>query len=60
MKSIPEFGIVFGSCDEKDLFYIEKPNLYELLGAGLKTVEFVRRTKTRVLFIEAPPKIRPE
>ena len=56
MKSIPESGIVFGPCNEKDLFYIEKPNLYELLRAGLKTVEFIRRTKTRVLSIEAPRK----
>lgn len=40
MKSIPESGIVFGPCNEKDLFYVEKSNLYESLGAGLKTIEF--------------------
>lgn len=53
MKSIPESGVVFGPYDEKDLFYIEKSNLYESLGTGLKTVEFIRRTKTGVLFVEA-------
>ncbi len=56
MKNIPESGVVFGPYAEKDLFYIEKSNLYESLGAGLKTIEFVRRTKTRVLFVEAPRK----
>lgn len=53
MKSIPESGVVFGPYDEKDLFYIEKSKLYGSLGTGLKTVEFVRRTKTGVLFVEA-------
>ena len=53
MKSIPESGVVFGPYDEKDLFYIEKSKLFGSLGTGLKTVEFVRRTKTGVLFVEA-------
>ena len=56
MKSIHESGVVFGPYDEKDLFYIEKSNLYESLRAGAKTVEFIRRTKTGVLFVEVPRK----
>ena len=40
MKNIPESDVIFGPYDEKDLFHIEKSELYKSLGEGLKTVEF--------------------
>ena len=56
MKSIPESDVIFGPYDEKDLFHIEKSELYKSLGEGLKTVEFILRASTtepNVIFLEA-------
>lgn len=56
MKSIPESDVIFGPYDEKDLFHIEKSELYKSLGEGLKTVEFILRASTTergIVFVEA-------
>lgn len=56
MKSIPESDVIFGPYDEKDLFYIEKSELYKSLREGLKTVEFILRasaTEQGIVFVEA-------
>ena len=56
MKSIPESDVIFGPYDEKDLFHIEKSELYKSLGEGLKTVEFILRasaTEQGIVFVEA-------
>lgn len=38
---IYEFGAKFGPFPEKDIFYIEKSEIYASLGKGVKTVEFI-------------------
>lgn len=56
MKNIPESDVIFGPYDEKDLFHIEKSELYKSLGEGLKTVEFILRASTTergIVFVEA-------
>ena len=38
---IKESEMNFGDFDDDSLFYIERSNLYQKLGPGFKTVEFV-------------------
>ena len=54
MKVITESEMNFGEFDEKDLFYIEKSQIYRKLGSGIKTVEFIlRRNENSLVFLEA-------
>ncbi len=54
MRVITESEMNFGKFNEKDLFYIEKSQIYKKLGSGIKTVEFIlRRNKNSLLFLEA-------
>lgn len=54
MKAIPESEMIFGSFNEKDLFYIEASKLYKDLGHGIKTVEFVLKYhESSIIFLEA-------
>lgn len=54
MKIISESEMSFGKFDEADLFHIEDSNLYQTLGSGVKTVEFILRYKEdSIVFLEA-------
>jgi len=50
-----ESGMTFGSYDEKDVFQIEKSDLYisQFRGKGVKTVEFILWHNEKLLFLEA-------
>ena len=54
MKIISESEMSFGKFDEADLFHIEDSNLYQTLGSGVKTVEFILKYKEdSIVFLEA-------
>lgn len=54
MKIISESEMSFGKFDESDLFHIEDSNLYQTLGSGVKTVEFILKYKEdSIVFLEA-------
>ena len=54
MKIISESEMSFGKFDKADLFHIEDSNLYQTLGSGVKTVEFILRYKEdSIVFLEA-------
>lgn len=51
---ITESGRDFGEFAEDNLFYIEKSEMLNKLGSGIKTVEFITRLDERiVMFLEA-------
>lgn len=44
----------FGKFDESELFHIEDSNIYQNLGSGIKTVEFIlRQNENSIIFLEA-------
>ncbi|MEA5003852.1 MAG: hypothetical protein VB081_10170, partial [Christensenella sp.] len=52
--NIPESGLIFGEYEESHLFYVEKSSIYNKLGNGICTIEFVLYNKhDKVLMIEA-------
>ena len=54
MKVIPESGMNFGKYDEKNLFHIEKSEIYKKLGDGIPTVEFILKYNgNNIIFLEA-------
>lgn len=54
MKVIPESDMRFGQFEEMNLFHIENSQLYEKMGSGIKTVEFILRyNKNSIIFLEA-------
>ena len=54
MKVIPESDMRFGYFEEMNLFHIENSQLYEKMGSGIKTVEFILRyNKNSIIFLEA-------
>ena len=54
MKMIKESEMNFGVFDEADLFHIEKSGIYNSLGDGIKTVEFILKYhQNNILFLEA-------
>ena len=51
---IEESGMRFGEFEDRDLFLIEKSEIFRSLGEGIKTVEFiVKRDDRLVIFLEA-------
>lgn len=53
-KTIEESGVTFGPFAEEKLFHIEKSAIYQQLGEGIKSVEFVLcRKKNILIFLEA-------
>lgn len=54
-KVITESEVDFGPFQEDDLFHIEESQLYQSLGAGLKTVEFIflRNEGKNIVLLEA-------
>ena len=54
MKVIPESEMNFGKYDEKNLFHIEKSEIYKKLGDGIPTVEFILKYNgNNIVFLEA-------
>ena len=54
MKTITESEMNFGKFNETELFHIEDSNIYQSLGSGIKTVEFIlRQNKNSIIFLEA-------
>lgn len=53
MKTISESDMQFGCFQEDNLFHIEKSKLYQKLGDGVKTVEFLLESNNDILFVEA-------
>lgn len=53
-KMIEESGMRFGGLEKERLFWIEHSDIYNRLGDGIKTVEFIYLSeKDNVLFVEA-------
>lgn len=53
-KTINESEMTFGEFDEDALFHIEKSKIYNDIGSGIKTVEFIlRHNNNRIYFVEA-------
>lgn len=52
-KKIRESSVDFGPFEEENLFHIEKSPLREILGKGLKSVEFITLKEQKVIFLEA-------
>lgn len=50
-KIIHESGANFGPFKDKDLFHIEKSTTYNILGKGVKTVEFICARDDRKSFV---------
>jgi hypothetical protein len=50
---IKESEMLFGEYEINDLFRIETSKIYEELGSGVKTVEFILKQKNMILFLEA-------
>lgn len=54
MKIIPESEMNFGKFEEAELFHIEDSIIYQNLGSGIKTVEFIlRQNENNIIFLEA-------
>ena len=54
VKVIPESDMRFGQFEEMNLFHIENSQLYEKMGSGIKTVEFILRyNENSIIFLEA-------
>jgi len=52
--TISESGLIFGEYEESDVFLIEDSLIYESLGSGIRTVEFILRNKIdEILLVEA-------
>jgi hypothetical protein len=52
-KPIKESEMDFGEFEINDLFQIETSRIYEELGSGVKTVEFILKHNNNILFVEA-------
>jgi hypothetical protein len=52
-EPIRESDMNFGEYDINDLFRIETSRIYEELGSGIKTVEFILKQNNNILFVEA-------
>ncbi len=53
-NTITESEMTFGKFNEKDVFEIEKSNVYKkLINKGIKSCEFILKRKDALLFIEA-------
>lgn len=54
MKVITESEMNFGKFDEADVFHIEDSKIYNNLGSGIKTVEFILKyDENSIVFLEA-------
>ena len=56
----PGSEITFLANSKDDVFEIEKSQMYKTMGQGVKTVEFIIYTGTRLRFIEAKKSVRTE
>lgn len=41
MITVPESGVLFGKYDEENFWGIEKSHMYNQMGSGIKSVEFI-------------------